>query len=258
MAHKKNDFHSGRFQKAFYDALGEDKKEKLGMLSCGYEERYNPRLVVNNENARDLFKKVFCDFFQNKNNACVLDVCSGSGLHLPLLSTACNTVIGLDASIGLLKRASELKQELDLNNVFLLKSFAESIPCRDTVFDSIIMIDAIHHVENQAKVLDELKRVAKPGAPFLLIEPNVSNPLVYLAHRIPVEERGALRSNTTGKLRRLLSPYIEGMDIRPFNYVASKKNSFAERCAYSIIEILFSKLFYFWPIRLMAHGYFKK
>jgi len=254
----KKEFYSSKFQKDFYDKLAIEKRENLGMLSCGYEERYNPRLVIDNEHAYSLLKNLFTDVLGSERRGIALDICTGSGIHLPLLSQCSKTIIGADLSHGLLKRAQEVTYELCLKNTFLLQSQAESIPLKDNVCDAVIMIDAIHHVENQHKVLEEIKRVAKNHAPFLLIEPNVSNPLVYLAHRIPIEERGALRANTAGGLRRLLSGYIDNIDVQPFNYVASQKTGFTSRISFQAIEYLFEKIFFFWPIRLLIKGYIVK
>ena len=43
---KKNGFHSSDFQKEFYDRLGRTKADNGGILSCSFEERYNPRMLV--------------------------------------------------------------------------------------------------------------------------------------------------------------------------------------------------------------------
>lgn len=255
---KKNTFHNSKFQKEFYDRLGQEKAEDGGFLSCGYEERYNPSAIISNENTYNLFKGLFSDLLGEGKKGVILDICTGTGIHLPLLSRFSEIVIGADLSSGLLKRAQELKAELQLQNVLLVQSQAESIPLKDDVCDAVIMIDAIHHVENQEQVMEELRRVSRDNALFLLIEPNISNPLVFLAHRIPPEERGALRLNTSRGLSRLLSPYLDAVQVEPFNYVASKKSGFLARGLFRAIEFLFGKIFIFWPIRLLFQGNFSK
>jgi ubiquinone/menaquinone biosynthesis C-methylase UbiE len=205
-----------------------------------------------------LFKNLFSDFLGKNRKGIVLDICSGSGIHLPLLSQLSRATIGADLSLGLLKGAQEIKRALRLDNVLLFQAQAESIPLKDNVCDAVIIIDAIHHVENQKRVMEELKRVSKHSTPVLLIEPNISNPLVFLAHRIPQEERGALRLNTTKGLRHLLSLYFDEVQVKPFNYIASRKSSFFGRALSRSIEWFFEWIFFFWPIRLLIQGNFCK
>jgi SAM-dependent methyltransferase len=255
---KKKAFYSSKFQKEFYDKLSQEKKESRGLFSCGYEERYNPWLIINNENAYNIFMNLFSSSLGEDKDKIVLDLCTGSGIHLPLLSKYSETTIGADLSLELLKRAQEIKRELQLHNIFLLQAQAESIPLADDVCDAVVMIDGIHHVENQEKVMEELRRVAKNHAPFLLIEPNISNPLVFLAHLFPKEERGALRLNTARGLSRLLFSHLDEVYVKPFNYVASRKSSFLGRVISCIIEWLFEWIFFFWPIRLLVQGNFCK
>ena len=255
---KKTVFYSSKFQKEFYDKLAQEKEENRSLFSCGYEERYNPWLIVNNKHSYNLFNNLFSNFLGESKNGIVLDLCSGSGIHLPLLSKYSETTIGTDLSIGLLKRAHEIKRELTLDNVLLFQARAESIPLKNDVCDAVIMIDAIHHVENQVKVMEELKRVSKNYTPILLIEPNISNPLVFLAHRFPKEERGALRLNTAKGLSQLLSSYLDEVHIKPFNHIASRKSNFLGRAISNSIEWFFKWIFFFWPIRLRIQGNFCK
>jgi len=258
IAMKKTDYHSSKFQQNFYDRLSETRADDGGLLSCGYEERYNPRLVFDDEQAFNVFHDLFSSLLAVGTGSVILDMCSGSGIHLPVLSQFPGTVVGVDLSFGLLNKAYELKRELKLDNAFLLQSLAETVALRDDSCDAVVMVDGIHHVEDQDKMMRELQRVAKVNAPFLLIEPNISNPLVYLAHRIPKEERGALRVNTARGLTALLSPYVADITIKPFNQVASKKNSPVSRAAFQIIEWTCKNVFFFWPIRLLVQGKFHK
>jgi len=248
---KKTAFYSSKFQKEFYDKLGQRKEKNRGLFSCGYEERYNPGLIINNEHAYNLFKNLFSDFLGKNRKGIVLDLCAGSGIHLPLLSQFSGATIGADLS-------QEIKRELRLDNVLLFQAQAESIPLKDNVCDAVIIIDAIHHVENQKRVMEELKRVSKNYTPVLLIEPNISNPLVFLAHRIPKEERGALRLNTAKGLSHLLSSYLDEVQVKPLNYIASRKSNFLGRAISRSIEWFFEWIFFFWPIRLIIQGNFCK
>jgi len=251
-------FYSTKFQREFYDELTQKKVRSKKPFSCGYEDRYNPRLIIDDEQSYALFNDLAFHFVPHGKKVVLLDLCTGSGIYLPILSKYAETVIGVDISWGLLKKAQEMKEELGLENVMLFQAQAESIPLKRDIFDLVIMIDAIHHVENQEKVMTEVQKVAKKGALFLLIEPNIMNPLAFLAHLIPEEERGALRSNTKGGLRRLLRSYLDELQIKPFNHIASSRTTFRRQIIFKTIEWLCRTIFFFWPIRVLVQGRVKK
>ncbi|MCX5908448.1 MAG: class I SAM-dependent methyltransferase, partial [Deltaproteobacteria bacterium] len=74
----------------------------------------------------------------------------------------------------------------------------------DESFDVVIELDVLHHIDDLGKALNEVFRVLKPGGHFLVFEPNICNPLMFLAHLLPMEERLAIFRNRPGKLISLL------------------------------------------------------
>ena len=188
----------------------------------------------------------------------VLDCCSGSGIYLPLLSPFSKLLIGLDLSYGLLNESKKIIEVMESSKTYTVQSEAELIPMKSDFCDLIVMIDSFHHVESPEAVLKELSRVAKKNASFLLIEPNICNPLVFLAHFIPKEERGAIKRNTKNKLVTMLSPYLKDIQISPINYVASNKSSLIGKFFSKMTTNIFTGVFKFWPIRLLICGQFHK
>ncbi|MCM8807793.1 MAG: class I SAM-dependent methyltransferase [Candidatus Omnitrophica bacterium] len=89
----------------------------------------------------------------------VLDVGCGSGRFIQLLSPLVREIHGIDISEEALKIARNLK----INNAFLRKGNALKIPYKDNFFDKVICIDVIEHIEDDEKVLKEIKRVLKKG-----------------------------------------------------------------------------------------------
>jgi ubiquinone/menaquinone biosynthesis C-methylase UbiE len=51
---------------------------------------------------------------------------------------------------------------------------AEKLPFASNTFDGIIMVDALHHVNNQLDTVVELWRVLIPGGKIVIIEPDIS------------------------------------------------------------------------------------
>ena len=111
---KKNRFHSSGFQKEFYDRLGRTKADDGGIFSCSFEERYNPRMIVDDSRAFDMFADLFSPLFTERCNSVILDMCSGTGMHLPVLNQFPGTIIGADLSFGLLEVARKLKRDLPI------------------------------------------------------------------------------------------------------------------------------------------------
>lgn len=53
----------------------------------------------------------------------------------------------------------------------------EQLPFPTAAFDRVLIVDALHHVQDQEQVLDEAWRVLRPGGRLLIEEPDVTQPL---------------------------------------------------------------------------------
>ena len=100
-------------------------------------------------------------------DACLLDVGGGTGRIAKLFNNNACKVIIVDISFGMLKQAVLP----DLFHGILASS--ESLPYPDASFERIIMVDALHHVADQAKTIAELVRVLKPGGRVVIEEPDI-------------------------------------------------------------------------------------
>jgi len=56
---------------------------------------------------------------------------------------------------------------------------AENLPFTNESFDRIIIVDAIHHVDDQRKTMTELLRILTQGGRLVIIEPDI--------HKIPIK-----------------------------------------------------------------------
>ncbi|MBI3955534.1 class I SAM-dependent methyltransferase [Candidatus Gottesmanbacteria bacterium] len=107
---------------------------------------------------------------QLPNNSWVLDVGCDIGLQHPL---------GLRNQIG--KGRKDIKYfGLDVHPAFFedgqqdhfgIVGQAERLPYQNSIFDSVLVLDVLDHIENTQGVLKEVRRVLKPGSPAIIVVP---------------------------------------------------------------------------------------
>jgi SAM-dependent methyltransferase len=106
----------------------------------------------------------------------VLDVGAGLGhwatTVLGLLS-ADASMVGVERDPRWVIQASERADELGLTGrCSYVKGVAEALPFEDQSFDVVTCQTLLIHVADAAAVIDEMRRVARPGGLLLLAEPN--------------------------------------------------------------------------------------
>ena len=98
----------------------------------------------------------------------LLDVPSGTGIlaleKYKRLKRA--TIIALDYSIEMLRRARKNFQKAGLRNVILVRADAARLPVNNGVVDHCLSINGFHIYPDKQKARDETVRVLKPGADF--------------------------------------------------------------------------------------------
>jgi ubiquinone/menaquinone biosynthesis C-methylase UbiE len=111
----------------------------------------------------------------------ILDAGGGTGRVAKGLTGLAGSIVVADYSLGMLRQAKGKGGLLAVNNS------TERLPFPEHTFERIIMIDALHHVEDQVKTAHELWRVLKPGGRIVIEEPDVrklSVKLVALGEKI--------------------------------------------------------------------------
>lgn len=130
------------------------------------------------------------------------------------------SVVLLDIGLGMVRlaRARAAADGLSLPGVV---ADVEALPFRDASFDAFVCDDTIEHVPNDEAGIDELARVARPGATCVLATPNRRRLDVLVrrvrdmrrARRLPASAYYAatshLREYTWTGLERLVSPRFE-------------------------------------------------
>ena len=99
----------------------------------------------------------------------VLEVGVGTGLSLPLYPSNVR-ITGIDISREMLDIARARVTRDELNNVdALLEMDAEALHFPDASFDKVIAMYVVSVVPNPIKVIDEMRRVCKPGGELFVV-----------------------------------------------------------------------------------------
>ena len=97
----------------------------------------------------------------------ILDVGGGTGRVSQLVSSNGHKIVILDASIQMLAEA-QIKNHLQTTC-----ALSETIPFPSKSFDRILMVDAFHHLEDQAASALEMWRILRPGGRLVIEEPDI-------------------------------------------------------------------------------------
>lgn len=102
-----------------------------------------------------------------RKNIIALDI--GSGTGFPLLEVAMrlgqtSKLFGIDPWEAAVERAKSKIKIYGINNVELITGVAEEIPLSNSSVDLIFSNNGLNNVSDINKVLDECRRVSKPGA----------------------------------------------------------------------------------------------
>jgi short-subunit dehydrogenase/ubiquinone/menaquinone biosynthesis C-methylase UbiE len=101
----------------------------------------------------------------------VLEVSIGPGVNLPYLREypAVREIYGMDISNGQLAHCRSLVRRHRWQ-VGLVQGNAEALPYQDNSFDSVLHIGGINFFDDKQKAIDEMIRVARPGAKIVICD----------------------------------------------------------------------------------------
>ena len=152
----------------------------------------------------------------------VLDVGSGKGAFCGELARAGHDVVGVDPSGA---AAAIAKDYVNPEGDFVLGS-GEALPFSSERFDRAVSVCVLEHTNDDSRVLQEVRRVLKPGALFALTVDCLDSP--FLSEAFRRHHREEYRCNqlySEAKLRALLE--AAGFEALETEYLFSGRLSIA-------------------------------
>ncbi len=137
-------------------------------------------------------------------NGIVLDAGGGTGRVSQYLHGKAAQIVVADESFGMLR---ETQKKVGLQPVL---SLTENLPFQNNSFDSIIMVDALHHVADQQETAEELWRILKPGGRLIIEEPDIHS---FGVRIIALAEKIALMRSHFLSSRQILSLFQGKLSI---------------------------------------------
>ena len=136
----------------------------------------------------------------------VLEICCGSGMMSEKLARAGALVTGTDFSSAAVARARERARRYRFDATFIVAD-AEDLALADRSFDIAAVHDGLHHLDNPARAIREMARVARRGV--LILDP-AQAALTKLAVRLGV----AVEVEEAGNLVKRLDPQAVAVILR--------------------------------------------
>jgi ubiquinone/menaquinone biosynthesis C-methylase UbiE len=118
----------------------------------------------------------FGEWLELHSGSRLLDVGCGSGRPaLHLAETTGATVVGVDVLEEGIAAGTAQAQARGLREkaMFVKADAGERLPFEDETFDAVLSIDAMCHLPNRLSVLEEWRRVTRPGARVLFTDPTI-------------------------------------------------------------------------------------
>jgi hypothetical protein len=159
------------------DRYWRERAESFSSL-YGARRRLSPRVFVTRFlEARGSLLELLADA---PEQARVLDLGCGSGVHLAQLAPRCRRLVGIDYSERMLRLAQDAAQ----GRAGLVLSDAHALPLRDASFDLVVSLGLLDYVRAPAEVLRECRRVLAPGGGLVVSAPKTPSAFAWLRSRL--------------------------------------------------------------------------
>jgi ubiquinone/menaquinone biosynthesis C-methylase UbiE len=168
-------------------------------------------------------REIWIRLLDPKPGSLLVDAGGGTGRVVERMDCSWCRVIVADASYKMLRQAAE-KPRLSA-----VQSYTENLPFSSNSIDRVIMVDALHHVDNQAATISELFRILKPGGILVIEEPDIRHfrvKLIAAAEKLALMRSHFLSPQKIGSLFQGLPAliYIEYENLNAFVIVRKSIN----------------------------------
>lgn len=119
----------------------------------------------------------------------VLDVGSAAGAVSALLHDRGFEVMGVDISESMVRWAHRRIEREGRKRVAFAVADVDALPFPDAAFDALVAMGVIEYLDSDAKALDELVRVVKPGGRIIVTVPNLLSPFRWVDGALLAAER---------------------------------------------------------------------
>ncbi|MFX1313067.1 MAG: class I SAM-dependent methyltransferase, partial [Promethearchaeota archaeon] len=114
-----------------------------------FSQTYDLSRKENTKTVNDLVRFTYID-----QNSLLLDLGCGTGNYTNALKQFVKNVIGLDLSLGMIKKARDKFPNLHYTNANVM-----NLPFRKNIFSGLYLIQVIHHIKDKFILLKEAHRV---------------------------------------------------------------------------------------------------
>ncbi|SDG85567.1 Methyltransferase domain-containing protein [Psychroflexus sediminis] len=124
----------------------------------------------------------------------VADIGAGSGYHVFKIAPKVDEglVYAVDIQPEMLQAIKSKKQELNQNNIKLIKGKEKSASLPENSVDKILMVDVYHEFEYPIEMLMSMKKALKSGGKIYLIEYRAEDPTVPIKRLHKMSEAQAV------------------------------------------------------------------
>ena len=163
-------------------------QDKAKLVNSVFSEVYNKYDLMNDIMSlgiHRIWKDKFIDWMNPSSDCSLIDVASGTGDIAKLFSLRnknLSTVTCIEPNEDMFKKGK--KNLSNFENIKWIKSSAETLPIKDSVYDFYSISYGIRNVSDINKTLNEAYRVLKPGGRFMCLEfSKINNELLSFLYK---------------------------------------------------------------------------
>ncbi len=193
----------------------QDKAKLVNSVFSEVYDKYDLMNDVMSLGIHRIWKNKFIDWMSPSSDASLIDVASGTGDIAKLFSLRnknLSTVTCIEPNKDMFNKGK--KNLENFKNIKWIKSSAETLPVKDSIYDFYSISYGIRNVSDINKTLNEAYRVLKPGGRFMCLEfSKINNELLNFLYK------------NYSKAIPTLGKYIVGSS-KPYEYLIDSIDDF--------------------------------